>query len=436
MIRTHGVEKGPTMTSRERVAAALNHQEADRVPIDVGSTGTTGIMVTAYAELREMLGLKSGPPKVIEVLQMLGEVELPVLEKLGCDIVPLGLPVGFFGIPYRDWKPWRTFEGVDVLVPGQFNPILNDSGDLLLSPGGNPTKRPRGRMPHNGYYFDIIPYQEPIDWDHLDPDDFAEHFAVLDDEILEHLRTTSEHLHEHTDFAIMGGFGGGALGDMPVVMASQLKSPKGIRKYDEFLMAHLTHPEYIEEIYARQTEAAVENLKLYREAVGDRVAAIFISGTDFGTQRGEFISPDLYRRLYLPFHKRINDWVHANTSWKTFFHTCGSIYHLIPSLIEAGVDILNPVQCSAANMDPQRLKDEFGDRIVFWGGGVDTQRTLPFGTPDEVRAQVADRIRVFAPGGGYVFNSIHNIQAKTPVENILAMFEAARQYGRYPIQSP
>jgi uroporphyrinogen-III decarboxylase len=421
------------MTSRERVATALSHREPDRVPLDLGSSGTTGIMVTTYAKLRQRLGVNSRPPKVTEVLQMLGEVELPALEKLGCDLLPLSLPAGFFGIPYRDWKPWRTFEGVEVLVPGQFNPVTDESGDLLLSPNGDPTKCPRGRMPHNGYYFDIIPYQDPIDWDHLDADGFAAQFARFDEPTLEHLRTISEQLYEHTDFALLGSFGGAGLGDMPVVMASELESPKGLRKYDDFLMAHLTHPEWIEDIYARQTEVALENLKLYREAAGDRISAIFMSGTDFGSQRGELISPDLYRRLYLPFHKRMNDWVHANTTWKTFFHCCGSIYHLIPSFIEAGVDILNPVQCSAANMEPERLKREFGDRIVFWGGGVDTQKTLPFGTPDEVRAEVRQRIRTFAPGGGYVFNSIHNIQAKTPVENVLAMYESARDFGRYPI---
>jgi len=423
------------MTSRERVAAGIDHREPDRVPLDLGSSGTTGIMVTTYAELRKRLGVDGKPPKVTEILQMLGEVEIPVLEKLGCDVLPVSLPVGFFGIPYRDWKPWRTFEGVDVLVPGQFNPIADENGDLLLTPGGDPTKRPRGRMPNNGYYFDIIPYQEPIDWDHLDPGDFTEKFILLDDDALEHLRTTSEQLYEHTDFALLGNFAVAGLGDMPVVLASEIESPKGIRKYDDFLMAHLTHPEWIEDFYARQTEVALENLKLYREAVGDRISAIFMSGTDFGSQRGELISPDLYRRLYLPFHKRMNDWVHANTTWKTFFHCCGSVYHLLPSFIEAGVDILNPVQCSAANMDPQRLKDEFGDRVVFWGGGVDTQKTLPFGTPDEVRAEVRQRIRTFAPGGGCVFNSIHNIQAKTPVENVLAMYESARDFGHYPIQS-
>lgn len=421
------------MTSRERVLAAINHREPDRVPLDVGSSGTTGIMVTAYAELRRKLGVNSRPPKVTEILQMLGEVEIPALEKLGCDVLPVSLPSGFFGIPYREWKAWRTFEGLDVLVPGQFSPIADENGDLLLSPGGDPRKRPRGRMPKDGYYFDIIPYQEPIDWDHLDPDTFAEQFAVFDDATLEHLRTQAKQLYDNTEFALLGSFGGGGLGDMPVVMASELESPRGIRKYDDFLVAHLIQPDYIKGIYARQTEVALENLKLYREAVGDRIAAIFVSGTDFGSQRGELISPDLYRELYLPFHKRINDWIHEHTAWKTFFHCCGSIYHLIPSFIEAGVDILNPVQCSAANMDAQRLKDEFGDRLVFWGGGVDTQRTLPFGSPEEVRREVAERIRTFGPGGGYVFNAVHNIQAKTPVENIVAMFEAAREYGRYPM---
>ncbi len=421
------------MTSRERVLAAINHREPDRVPLDMGSSGTTGIMVTTYAKLRQKLGINSTPPKVTDILQMLGEVELPLLEKLGCDILPVSLPSGFFGIPYRDWEPWRTFEGLDVLVPGQFNPIADENGDLLLSPGGDAGKRPRGRMPKDGYYFDIIPHQEPINWDHLDPDTFAEQFAVFDDATLEHLRTQAEQLYDNTDFALLGSFGGGGLGDMPMVMASEVECPRGIRKYDDFLMAHLTHPEYIKGIYARQTEVALENLKLYREAVGDRIVAIFVSGTDFGSQRGELISPDLYRELYLPFHRRINDWIHEHTAWKTFFHCCGSVYHLIPSFIEAGVDILNPVQCSAADMEPRRLKDDFGDRLVFWGGGVDTQRTLPFGSPEEVGREVAERIRIFGPGGGYVFNAIHNIQAKTPVANILAMFEAAREYGRYPI---
>lgn len=421
------------MTSRERVERALNHQEPDRVPVDMGSSLTTSIMVTAYARLRRELGVNGTPPRVSDLLQMLAEVELPALEKLGCDVVGLLPSVRFFGIAFEDWKPWRTFDGTEVLVPARFDYRVDENGDLLLSPGGDTSKRPRGRMPKDGYYFDIIPYQDPIDWDNLKPEEFAEQFQPYTDEALEHLRTTAEELHRNTEFAILGGFGQGGLGDLPVVMAAEMEAPKGIRTFDDWMVAHLTHPEYIKGIFARQTEQAIENLELYRQAVGERIVAIFISGTDFGTQRGEFISPDLYREIYQPFHKRMNDWVHAHTNWKAFLHCCGSIYHLIPSFIEAGVDILNPVQCSAANMEPERLKREFGDRLVFWGGGVDTQHTLPFGTPEEVRAEVAERIRIFAPGGGYVFNAIHNIQAKTPVENLLAMFEAARESGGYPI---
>jgi len=421
------------MTSRERVLAAINHQQPDRVPLDLGSSGTTGIMVTTYAKLRRELGINATPPKVIEVLQMLGEVEIPVLEQLGCDVLPLFLPSGFFDMTYGAWRPWTTFEGIDVLVPGPFNPVEDDQGDLLLSPGGDPAKRARGRMPKNGYYFDIIPYQEPIDWDHLNPDDFAEQFQPFTEETLEHLRETAGELYRSTEFAILGNFGQGGLGDLPLVLAAEMEAPKGIRNFEDWMAAHITHPAYIKDVFARQTEQAIQNMELYRQAVGDRIVAIFVSGTDFGTQRGEFISPDMYREIYQPFHRRMNDWVHTNTNWKTFYHCCGSIYHLIPSFIEAGVDILNPVQCSAANMEPQRLKAEFGDKLVFWGGAVDTQRTLPFGTPDEVRAEVAERIHIFAPGGGYVFNPIHNVQAKTPVENLLAMFAAARERGRYPV---
>jgi len=418
------------VTSRERVILALNHQEPDRVPVDLGGSVVTGIMATTYAKLRRKLGVNDRPPRVSDLLQMLAEVEVPVLARLGCDVVGLLPLVRAFGIPNRDWKPWQTFDGTDVLVPGQFRYRVDRNGDLLLSPGGDTGKPPSARMPKDGHYFDIIPRQQPLDWDRLDPDEFAEQFTLLSEEELEHLSATAERLHKHTDYAILGGFGGGALGNLPLLLAPEMDSPKGIRNFDDWMVAHLTHPGYVKAIFARQAARAIENLELYRQAVGDKIVAIFISGTDFGTQRGEFVSPDMYRDLYLPFHEQMNDWVHAHTEWKTFYHCCGSIYRLIPHFIEAGVDILNPVQCSAANMDPARLKQEFGDRLVFWGGGVDTQKTLPFGTPEEVRQEVGERIRTFAPGGGYVFNAIHNIQANTPVENVLAVFEAAREGGR------
>ncbi|MFQ6095748.1 MAG: uroporphyrinogen decarboxylase family protein, partial [Candidatus Bathyarchaeia archaeon] len=168
--------------------------------------------------------------------------------------------------------------------------------------------------------------------------------------------------------------------------------------------------------------------------VGDRVTAVFVTGTDFGTQKRPIMSNVTYRKLYKPFHKRVNDWVHENTGWKTFIHSCGAIEPLIKEFIEAGFDILNPVQTSAANMAPRKLKAKYGDKVTFWGGGVDTQRTLPFCTPEEVRKEVHRRIRIFAPGGGFVFNTIHNVQPRLPIENVVAMYEAVREYGSYPIR--
>jgi len=421
------------VTSRERVLRTLNHQEPDRVPVDLGSCGVTGIMVSVYAELRHALGVNDSRPRVSDLIQMLGEVETPVLERLGCDVIGLMPLTRTFGITYADWKPWRMFDGTEVLMPGQFNCRTDESGDLLLSPRGDVTKPPSGRMPKNGYYFDLIPRQQPLDWNKLDPDEFAEQFTRLPDGELAYLQETGDQLYRNTDFAVLANYGERGLGNLPLVLAPEVDEPKGIRNFDDWLVAHITYPWYIKEINARHAARIVENLELLRQAVGDRITAVYVSGTDFGTQRGEFFSPDIYRELYLPYHKQINDWVHANTKWKTFLHCCGSVYRLIPHFIEAGVDILNPVQCSAANMEPARLKREFGDRLVFWGGGVDTQKTLPFGSPEDVRAEVAERIRALAPGGGYVFNAVHNIQAKTPVENVLAMFAAAQAVGRYPI---
>jgi uroporphyrinogen-III decarboxylase len=182
--------------------------------------------------------------------------------------------------------------------------------------------------------------------------------------------------------------------------------------------------DYVYKVFERQCEIGLKNIEKLARAVGDKVQAIFVSGTDFGTQRGPFISPQAYRDLYKPFQKTLNDQIHKLTKWKIFIHSCGGIYPLIGDIIDAGFDVLNPVQCSAEGMDPRRLKNEFGDQLVFWGGGVDTQKTLPFGTPEEVYNEVRERIDIFAVGGGYVFNSIHNIQSNVPMENILAMFKA------------
>jgi hypothetical protein len=252
-------------------------------------------------------------------------------------------------------------------------------------------------------------------------------YSVYSDEDLEYFQRRADYLCRNTSFSILGACWLGGFGDIALVPALGVKHPKGIRDPEEWYLAHLTHPDYIKGIFELQCEIALQNLKLYKDAVGDKIDVITVSGTDFGTQRGPFMSVKMYREFYKPFQKRVNDWIHANTNWKTFFHSCGSVAAYLDDFIEVGVDILNPVQCSAKDMDPVTLKEKYGDRIVFWGGGIDTQRTLPFGTPGEVREEVSERLKIFARGGGYVFNTVHNIQHGTPPENMLAMFETVKQ---------
>ena len=215
----------------------------------------------------------------------------------------------------------------------------------------------------------------------------------------------------------------------PWWLPPHVKYPKGIRDIQEWYISTVSRRDYVLQIYQRQCEIALANLEKIRAVVGNRPSVAWITATDFGMQTGPFISRKDYRELYQPFHKQINDWVHQHTSWKTLIHSCGSVANLMEEFIEAGFDIFNPVQCSAAGMDPKTLKEKYGDRIVFWGGGVDTQHTLPFGTPEEVRREVRERVEIFGRGGGFVFNAIHNIQAHTPIKNLLAIFDALRECG-------
>ena len=246
------------------------------------------------------------------------------------------------------------------------------------------------------------------------------------DEELVYIDKQSEWLYNNTELAIAYSMGGTAFGDIAFVPGPSLKDPKGIRGIEEWYVSTVIRRDYIREVFERQCETGLKNLALVKEAMGNRIDVIFTTGTDFGTQRGPFISPDAYRDLYKPFHKQVCDWIHENTSWKVFIHSCGGIRPLLEDIIDAGFDALNPVQCSAEGMEPQGLKDDFGGRITFWGGGVDTQKTLPFGTPEDVYNEVSERIRIFNKNGGFVFNSIHNIQAGTPVENVKAMADAIR----------
>ena len=424
------------MDSRERVSLALNHLEPDRVPLDLGASAVTGMHVSTVYALRQALELDppETPVKVVEPYQMLGEIAPDLIDALGVDVVGLSGRATMFGFRNEGWKPWRLSDGTPILVPEKFYTSPDSEGNVVMYPEGDRSVPPCARMPKDGFYFDALDRQKPIDWKRLDVARNLEEFTTISNEELSHFRNEAERLYTRTDKAVMASFGGTSFGDIALVPALQLKSPRGVRGVKEWYMCHVRRPDYIIEVFERQCEIALENFQKLYSAVGNRIAAVFITGTDFGTQNGPFMSATSYRRLYKPFHKRVNSWVHENTAWKTFMHSCGSVEALIADFVEAGFDILNPVQTSAANIDPQTIKTKHGDKIVFWGGGVGTQDVLPFGTPNQVKKDVCQRLRAFAPGGGFVFNTIHNVQPRIPVENVLAMYDAFREFGRYLIQ--
>jgi hypothetical protein len=418
------------MNSRQRVNHTLNHQIPDHIPLDLGGSAVTGMHVSSVYLLRQALNLDppGTPVKVVEPYQMLGEIQLDLMDALGVDVVQLGSPKNFFGFRNENWKPWTLFDGTPVLVPEAFNTQPEPGGDLLMYPEGDNSAPPSGHMPVGGYYFDTIVRQPAIDEAALNPEDNLEEFSPISDQDLAYFEEKARRLFEETDKAILASFGGTAFGDIALVPAPWLKYPKGIRDIAEWYMSTVSRREYVYQVFERQCEIGLANLEKIYQVVGDRVSAVFLTGTDFGTQTGPFISPKAYRDLYQPFHKLVNNWVHQHTSWKTFIHSCGSVRRLIPFFIEAGFDILNPVQISAAEMAPQELKDQFGDQIVFWGGGVDVQKILPFGTSEEVYNQVRENIQIFGHAGGFVFNTVHNVQARVPVENLLALYQAVHDF--------
>jgi hypothetical protein len=416
------------MNSKERVLASLSHRQPDRIPIDFGSTLTTGIHVSCVSALRKFYDLDQHPVKVHEPYQMLGLIEDDLKNVMGIDTDAVYPVRTIFGFANYEWRPWKTPQGLEVLVSKDFRTTTDDKGDILIYPEGDTSAPPSGRMPKDGYFFDSIVRQEPFDEDKLDPEDNLEEFGPITEQDLEYIRRSIAELRG-TKRAIVATFGGTGFGDIALVPAPFLKHPKGIRDIAEWYVSTRTRQDYIHTIFSKQCDYAIANLEKIFSIVGNNIDVLFICGTDFGTQTSSFCSVDTFRDLYFPYYKRVNDWIHQKTTWKTFKHSCGSVIRFIPSMIEAGFDILNPVQCSATGMGADKLKEEFGDRIVFWGGGVDTQKVLPFGAPAEVRAQVLERCRVFAQDGGFIFNTIHNIQARTPVENIAAMLDAVKEFN-------
>jgi hypothetical protein len=418
------------MNARQNFTDALNHRQPKMIPVDFGATAVTGIHAMCVANLREYYGLDKHPVTISEPYQMLGLVEDDLAQAIGVTVTSVIPPYNLFGFSnLPPYKPYRTLWGQEVLVPHDFNTVRQIDGSEVIFPGGDITVPPSGRMPTSGFFFDSLPRQRPFTEADLDYHDNLEEFGQLDSVTLDHFRCEAQRL-AGLEMGAICGLPGTALGDIALVPGPQLKNPRGIRDVAEWYISTIARPDYVHHVFEAQVEIALKNLSLLRDTLADTVQAVMVCGTDFGTQNSQFCSPVTFDNLYLPYYRQINEWIHANTGWKTFKHSCGAIAPLLPNIINAGFDIINPVQCSAAGMEPTLLKKRFGDRLVFWGGGVDTQWTLPFGTPEQVRTEVLNRCDIFGRDGGFVFNTVHNIQAMTPVKNIVAMIDALHEINR------
>jgi hypothetical protein len=413
-------------SSRENFIATINHRQPEKVVIDFGSTGVTGIHVVVVEKLRDYFGLEKRPVRVIEPYQMLGEIDDELINEMNIDVIGLYGEKNMFGIPGRDWRVHKTFWGQEVMFPGEFNYTYNSNGDIFIHPEGDVSAPPSAMMPKTGYFFDAVNRQEPIDDSNLKVEDNLEEFGIISDADLNYWKIKTDSV-KNSGKGIMASLGGTALGDIALVPGLNLKHPKGIRGVEEWYISTLIREDFIKEIFDRQTDIAVDNLSKIYQTIGDGIDTVFICGTDFGTQNSTFCSPETYARVWLPYYKKVNDWIHQNTTWKTFKHSCGAVEPLLNLLIESGFDIINPVQINAAGMDPVKLKQKYGDRIVFWGGGVDTQGVFAFGTPQQVKEQVKRQCSIFNQDGGFVFNTVHNIQANVPFDNVIAMLEALKE---------
>ena len=410
------------MTSRERVLRTVNFKDTDRVPIDLGAMKASCIGVKAYNHVKARLGLHTAT-RIWDPKFMIAYVEEAIMQRFHLDVVPLDISsVMSDASPDSDWVPKTLYKGAEGLLPPGTNVGTDSEGRwALLDDKGNPTPF---RMPREGYYFDDIGFNEPGAT--IDPSAFRP-VTGFTDEHLRAVQTRARFLHENTDYALLGWGGGVCFLGLSLITDRLSNVTMGLPS--EWMVMLMTEKNACHEMMNKSVEASIRCLGQLHEAVGDRCFAWGIAADDSGTQRGEFISPELWAEMIKPHYTKLCTWIHRNTPWKTYLHSCGSIYHLIPHLIEAGVDILNPIQTSAANMEPEQLKKEFGGKIVFWGGGCDTQRVLQTATPDEVREHVRQRLAVFKPGGGYVFNQVHNIQPNVPADNIIAMLDAAYEYG-------
>lgn len=399
------------MNHRERVIAAIRHQPVDRLPVDMGGMRSTGIMAIAYDRLKKHLGITSGGISVFDTGQQLAFVEEPVRQYFGLDVVILdsGLLEG--------WRPYTLPDGTPAEISATFLTRPDgEGGEYAIDRHGNPT----AHRPAASYYFDSIT-PPPLAKAQTISDLQAYQPGYFTDEYLRSLQKEARRLYEETDYAILGSFGG-----------AFLEGGQGLRGWDQFMLDLGSDRAFAEALLDRMLDHYLRNVELYLDAVGDYIQVIQMGG-DMGTQNGPQIRPKMYYDIFQPREKALWGRIHQlKPEVAVFLHCCGGIYDLIPGIIDAGCDILNPVQISAKGMDPERLKREFGSQICFWGGGCDTQKVLPFGTPEEVYEHTRREIEILSPGSGFVFSQVHNIQAGVPVENILAMFKAVKDEWESP----
>ncbi len=382
------------MNSRERVRLALNHQEPDRIPIDLGATIVTSITKSSYTSLKEHLGLPMEEIQMLDYVQQLPYLDEALLERFKVDFRMAQLPSA-------------TAPGLKVFEEGDYYAFIDRWGSKLHMPKDG------------GLYFDWVDFPvkeftldalERYDWPVPDPQEFNIQ-----------LRDQARYLYENTDYALIGS---------AVIGGGIFEQPARTIGLQNFLMALVSEPEFADRLMEQITDIYIQSCEAYLDLLGEYIQ-VFTFWDDVCTQSGWMIRPDLYRKMVKPKQRRLVEAIKKKTDAKLFYHSCGATYELIPDLIELGFDILNPVQVSAAGMDTRRLKRDFGRDIVFWGGGVDTQHVLPFEKPGKVVDEVKRRIDDLAPGGGFVFAAIHNVQAMVPPENIVAAFDTAFQYGQY-----
>jgi uroporphyrinogen decarboxylase len=412
-----------TMTARGRILASVEHREPDRLPVDLGSTPSSGISAIAHDRLVRHLSLGDQRTRVYDVVQQLAQPSDELLERLRIDVVDIGRT---FNDRPEDWHPMRLPVGVEVDVPAWFRPVQQPDGawDAFTADGLRIASMPLGAAFFDQTHF---PYLDGY------PDDFSGLAAVMptvlwsglvhspwdhagEPDFWEQLRARTLALRASTDRALM-----------VVVGCNLFEWGTFLRRIDNFLMDLALDPVNVDRLLDALMEIHLATLDRVLAAVGD-VADIIRFGDDLGMDSGPLMSPDTYRRFFKPRHAALQAYVHERSSLKTFLHSCGSIHALLPDLIEAGVDIINPVQISARDMEPERLKRDFGADITFWGGGADTRQVLPRGTPAEVRDHVRHTIETFSPGGGFVFVPAHNMLPDVPPENVVAMFEAVDEY--------